>query len=96
VILACVAGAERGGEGEREKCESGGEKGREPLPSLSNPLPFSLLPYSLPVSTPATRLSDFFELTLDKRTLASHSFNLDVKNARFNPYKYSFFIRIVK
>ena len=45
VNLACMAGANREGEG--EKGESG-EKGREgPFPSLPNPLPFSLLPYPL-------------------------------------------------
>ena len=42
------------------------------------------------------KLSDFFELTLDKRTRANHSFKLGVKNARVNRYKYSSFIRIVK
>ena len=42
------------------------------------------------------KLSDFFELALDKRTRANHSFKLGVKNARVNPYKHSFFIRIVK
>ena len=33
---------------------------------------------------------------LTKRILANQSFQLGVKNARVNPYKYSFFIRIVK
>ena len=42
------------------------------------------------------KFSDFFELTLDKRTRANHSFKLGVKNVRVNPYKYSSFIRIVK
>ena len=42
------------------------------------------------------KFSDFFELTLDKRTRANHSFKLQVKNARVNPYKYSFFIHIEK
>ena len=40
--------------------------------------------------------SNFFELSLDKRTRANHSFKLGVKNARVNHHKYSFFIRIVK
>ena len=41
--VACVAGAKRGGEGGREK------------PSLPNPPLFSLPPYPLPLSTPATQ-----------------------------------------
>ena len=41
-------------------------------------------------------LSDFFELALDTRTRANHPFNLFVKSAKVNPYKYSFFVRIVK
>ena len=40
--------------------------------------------------------SDFFDLALDNRTRATYSFKLGVKNARVNPHKYSFFIRIVK
>ena len=40
--------------------------------------------------------SDFFELALDTRTRANHPFKLFVKSAKVNPYKYSFFVRIVK
>ena len=40
--------------------------------------------------------SDFFELALDTRTRANHPFKLFVKNAKVNPHKYSFFVRIVK
>ena len=40
--------------------------------------------------------SDFFELALDTRTHAIHPFKLFVKSAKVNPYKYSFFVRIVK
>ena len=49
-----MAGAKRRGEGEGEKRERG-EKGSEPLPSLPNPLHFPLLPYPVPLSTPATQ-----------------------------------------
>ena len=43
------------------------------------------------------KFSDFFELApWDKRTRANLSFKSGVKNARVNPYKYSFFIRTVK
>ena len=42
------------------------------------------------------KFSDFFELTLNKTTRANPSFIFGVKKARVNPYKYSFFIRIVK
>ena len=52
--VAYVAGAKRGGEGEGEQRERG-EKGSEPLPSLPNPLHFPLLPYPVPLSTPATQ-----------------------------------------
>jgi len=40
--------------------------------------------------------SDFFELALDTRTSGYHPFKLFVKNAKVNPYNYSFFVRIVK
>lgn len=40
--------------------------------------------------------SDFFELALDTRTRANHPFKLFVKSAKVNPYKYSFFVCIVK
>ena len=40
--------------------------------------------------------SDVFDLALDPRTRANHPFKLFVKSAKVNPYKYSFFVRIVK
>ena len=40
--------------------------------------------------------SDFFELALDTRTRANNPFKLFVKSTKVNPYKYSFFVRIVK
>ena len=49
-----MAGAKRRGEGEGEQRERG-EKGSEPLPSLPNPLHFSLPPYPVPLSTRATQ-----------------------------------------
>ena len=50
--VACVAGAKRevGEEGEIEK----GKRERSPL-SPQSPSPFSLPPYPLPLSTPATQ-----------------------------------------
>ena len=38
-----------------QKWTNGGSYSRRPLPSLLNPPPFSLPPYPLPVSTPATK-----------------------------------------
>ena len=52
-----MAGAKRRGEGKGEKRERG-EKGSEPLPSLPNPVPFSLPPYPVPLSTRATQATD--------------------------------------
>ena len=53
--------------------------------------------YDIVFGLNSLKFSDFFELALDKRTQANHSFKLGVKNARVNPYiKYSFFIRRVK
>ena len=49
-----MVGAKRGGEGEGEQGERG-EKGSEPLPSLPNPLHFSLPPHPVPLSTRATQ-----------------------------------------
>ena len=40
--------------------------------------------------------SDFFELASDNQTRTNHSFKLFVKSAKINPYKYSFFVRLVK
>ena len=40
--------------------------------------------------------NDFFELALDTRTRTNHPFKFFVKSAEVNPYKYSFFVRIVK
>ena len=51
-FVACVAGTKRGGVGDRERGK------REGVPS---PSPFSLPPYPLPLSTPATQAS--FSLT---------------------------------
>ena len=50
LILACVAGAKRGGRGEGEKHERGKREGGAPYPP-----PFSLFPYPLPLSTSATQ-----------------------------------------
>ena len=41
--------------------------------------------YKIVVSLNNLKFRDFFELTLDKRTRAKHSFELGVKNARVNP-----------
>ena len=46
----------KGGEGEGDKHERGEREG-SPFPSLPNPPPFSLSPYHLPLSTPATQAS---------------------------------------
>ena len=43
-----------------------------------------------------TLATQFFELALDTRTRANHPFQLFVKSAKVNPYKYPFFVRIVK
>ena len=53
---ASVAGAKRGGRGGGRKARRRG-KGREPFPSLPYPPFFSLFPYHLPLSTPATQAS---------------------------------------
>ena len=52
--------------------------------------------YKIVFGLNSLKFSDFFELVLDKRTRANHTFKLSVKNARVNSYKYSFFIRVVK
>ena len=51
-VVACVAGAKRGGG--REKSTKEG-KGKVPSPLSPTPLTFSLSPYPLPLSTPATQ-----------------------------------------
>ena len=50
--VACVAGAKRGGGGEREK---GKREGRAPQSPLL--FPFLPIPHPLPLSTPATQAS---------------------------------------
>ena len=52
--------------------------------------------YKTVFSLHGLNLSDFFELALDTRTRANHPYKLSVKSAKVNPYKYSFFVRIVK
>ena len=52
--------------------------------------------YKTVFSLNGLNLSDFFELALDTRTRANHPYKLSVKSAKVNPYKYSFFVRVVK
>ena len=61
-ILAYVAGAKRGGRGGGRKARKRG-KGREPLPLSPLPPPFSLFPYPLRLSTPATQAREYSCLT---------------------------------
>ena len=42
--------------------------------------------YKIVFGLDSLKFSDVFELALDKRTGANHSFKLGVKNARVNPY----------
>ena len=49
-IIDCVAGAILGEEGGRKA-----RKGKKSYPISSNPLPFSIPPNLLPLSTPATQ-----------------------------------------
>ena len=52
--------------------------------------------YKTVFSLNGLNLSDVFELALDTRTRANHPYKLSMKSAKVNPYKYSFFVRIVK
>ena len=52
--------------------------------------------YKTVFSLNGLNFSDFFELVLDTRTRANHPCKLFVKSAKANPYKYSFFVRILK
>lgn len=67
-------------------------------PSLQKPRHFIsyIKSYRIVFGINNLKFNDFFELTRDKRTRASHFFKLGVENARVNPYKYYFLICIVK
>ena len=56
-LLVCMAGAKMGGEEEGEKCKSGSP----------NPLSFSLPPYPLPLSMPATQATALLYLNACNR-----------------------------
>ena len=61
--IACVVGIKKGGGEGGRKVPKGKRKGAERrlLPLSSIPLPFSLPPYSLPLSTPATQATTYTE-----------------------------------
>ena len=58
-----MAGAKRGGRGGEKSAKEEKGKGASPLPSPLPPtaLPFSLFPYPLPLSTPATQANFHLE-----------------------------------
>ena len=55
ILQFSLRGRRKKGGGEGEKNAKAGKRKVSPFPSLPNPPPFSLPPYPLPLSTPATQ-----------------------------------------